>query len=197
MTDSTNLPADATVTEASSDDLTSPAGMTAGETAGQSMASDRIQLAQAVVAVPQPNPGETVTITAAPDQTIRLGFDYVAAGNGEVLENGTLVLPVNGGEVVLEGFAAAATAQPPVELTNSDGTVIELGDFLVAIDVPIDVLIDTAAGGGEPGGPLPDTTAPNQAAGFSPGNGPQILRHPEPAGPARPPAPHSTPEKRR
>ncbi len=195
MTDSTNLPAADAVTDAASDALASQADMTAGETAGQSAASDRIQLAQAVVEVPQPNPGETVTITAAPGQTIRLGFDYVAAGNGEVLENGTLVLPVNGGEVVLEGFAAAATAQPPVELTNSDGTVIELGDFLVAIDVPIDVLIDTAAGG-DPAGPLPDTTAANQGAGFSPGNGPQILGSLDPDGPVDPTAlSYRTPER--
>src|SRR3546814_4634962 len=113
MTDSTNLPADAAVTEATSDDLTIQAGMTAADAAGQTMASDRIQLAQAAIQVPAPNPGETVTVTVAPGQTVQLGFDYVAAGNGEVLENGTLVLPVNGGEVVLEGFAAAATAQPP------------------------------------------------------------------------------------
>src|SRR3546814_5062010 len=86
MTDSTNLPADAAATEATSDDLASQAGMTAADAAGQTMASDRIQLAQAAIQVPAPNPGETVTVTVAPGQTVQLGFDYVAAGNGEVLE---------------------------------------------------------------------------------------------------------------
>ena len=185
MTDSTNLSAEAAVDAAPTDDLNSAADMPASQGAS---GAERLQLAQAVVDVPMPNPGETVTITAAAGQTLRLAFDYAAAGNGEVLENGSLVLPVNGGQVIIEGFAAAATFDPPVELTNNDGTVIELGDFLVAIDVPLDVLVEAAAGGGEPGGPLPETVAPNEGAGFSPGPGPVILGVLDPEGPVDPTA---------
>src|SRR5690606_34729405 len=102
-----------------------------------------------------------------------LQFDYGAA-EGQIVD-GDLVLAINGGEVVLQGFAEAAAAQPPIELTNADGVVIDMADFLVALDVSPEDLAVAAAGGDTLAASLPDVGTPNQGAGFTSGEGPQIL----------------------
>src|SRR3546814_18407928 len=84
------------------------------------------QLAQAVVEVPLPQPGETLALAVAPGQTVELQFAYDAAA-GQMVD-GDLVLAITGGAVVLQGFAEAATAQPQVERTTADGPVIDQSD---------------------------------------------------------------------
>ncbi len=154
------------------------------ETAGAAPAA--ALLAQAVIEAPLPQPGETVVLTIAPGHTVALQFAYDAA-EGQMVD-GDLVLAINGGEVVLQGFAEAAAAQPPVELTNADGVVIELADFLVALDVSPEDLAVPAAGGDTLAGSLPEAVTPNQGAGFAQGEGPRILASLSARGPVDPTA---------
>ncbi len=186
MTDSTNLSAEAAAVDTSSDDQASAAGSSAPDSEGQTGAAGLIQLAQAVVDVPLPNPGQTVVIQAAAGNTLHFLFDPATAQSSQV--DGNLILKINGGEVVIEGWETASAGGTPVEVTNADGTVINLADFLVAIGLPPETTTEPAAGGTPPGGPLPETTAPNTQASFTPGEGPNILGNLDPDGPVDPTA---------
>ncbi len=143
-----------------------------------------VQVAQAAVEVPMPQPGETVRIPVAAGQTIRFAFDVAEAQPSQA--DGDLVLEINGGTVVLEGFGTAASGEILLEITNADGTVINMADFLVALGISPEAEVLPAAGG-EPAGALPGTV-PNGGAGFAPGQAPTILASLDPTGPVDPSA---------
>lgn len=187
MTDSFNLNADATAGEG--DDLAMQAASAAAETApaASHAAADpagRVQLAQAAVDVPLPQPGQTVVVQAAPGATLRFLFDPAEARSSQ--EDGNLILSVNGGEVVIEGWESATSGEIPLEITNTDGAVSNIADFLLALGISPETETEPAAGG-EPAGPLPGTV-PNAGAGFTPGQGPNILGGIDPEGPVDPTA---------
>ncbi|GIK99904.1 MAG: hypothetical protein BroJett029_41130 [Alphaproteobacteria bacterium] len=188
MTDSFNLNADATAGEG--DDLAMQAASAAGEAApaashaAPANPAGRVQLAQAAVDVPLPQPGQTVVVQAAPGATLRFLFDPAEARSSQ--EDGNLILSVNGGEVVIEGWESASSGEIPVEITNTDGAVINIADFLLALGISPETETEPAAGG-EPAGPLPGTV-PNAGAGFTPGQGPNILGGIDPEGPVDPTA---------
>src|SRR5690606_1565193 len=92
-------------------------------------------------------------------------------------------------------WETATSGETPVEITNADGTVINMADFLVALGISPESETQPAAGG-EPAGALPGTVAANQGAGFTPGNGPNLLNGLDPDGPVDPTAlSYRTPER--
>ena len=98
MTDSTNLSAETTGDATSTAELNSAAEMPASEAldaVAPAGSPQRVQLAQAVVDVPLPQPGETVVVQAAQGQTLHFLFDPATATSSQ--ENGDLVLQINGG----------------------------------------------------------------------------------------------------
>src|SRR5690606_38809824 len=131
-----------------------------------------------------PAAGERIVESVQPGERIQLGFDLDQTVQREVDGTVEIELP-NGGVVVLAGLTDAAFSETPVEITNADGTVINLADFLVALGVSPES-VETAAG--PAAGPLPETVAPNQGAGFIPGQGPVILATLDARGPVDPTA---------
>src|SRR5690606_1803864 len=104
-----------------------------------------VQLAQApVTVIAAPAAGERIVESVQPGERIQLGFDLDETVQREADGTVEIELP-NGGVVVLEGLTDAAFSGAPVEITNADGTVINLADFLVALGVSPEA-IETAAG---------------------------------------------------
>jgi Ca2+-binding RTX toxin-like protein len=119
-----------------------------------------------IVDVPLPAPGQTIVVDAEPGTTVRFAFDADAAT--VVAEGNDLVLQLNGGKVVVQGYF--------IELAE--------GDLPTFIDLPggeIDLgalLAEPAAGGPQAGTPPPVPPTENHfftpaaVQGFLPGLGP-------------------------
>ncbi|MFQ5774027.1 MAG: cadherin domain-containing protein [Kiloniellaceae bacterium] len=79
-----------------------------------------------VLVVEIPAEATRVVYSVRPDQLVGARFDPAAARSG--LEDGSLVFAfANGGEIVLEGFAAAAAAGRAPSLIFADGSVLSAG----------------------------------------------------------------------
>jgi Ca2+-binding RTX toxin-like protein len=125
-----------------------------------------------VVAVPLPAPGQTIVVDPEPGTTVRFEFDADAAT--VVAEGNDLVLQINGGRVVVQGyFTEVAQDDLPVFIDLPGGTV-DLGELLA----------EPAAGGPQAGTPPP--TAANEGHFLAPGPPPVLLAGFGPAGPLGP-----------
>jgi Ca2+-binding RTX toxin-like protein len=125
-----------------------------------------------VVEVPMPAPNQTIVVDPEPGTTVRLAFDADAAT--VVADGNDLVLQINGGKVVVQGYFAELAQGDLPTFTDLPGGEIDLGALLA----------EPAAGGPQAGTPPP--VPPTENHFFTPGPAETLLPPLGPAGPLGP-----------
>jgi Ca2+-binding RTX toxin-like protein len=125
-----------------------------------------------VVEVPLPAPNQTIVVDPEPGTTVSFAFDADAAT--VVAEGSDLVLQINGGRVVVQGYFTEVAEGDLPTFIDLPGAEVDLGDLLA----------EPAAGGPQAGTPPP--VPPNEGHFFAPGPAQVALAGFGPAGPLDP-----------
>ncbi|MFZ5789215.1 MAG: hypothetical protein ACOY3L_00810, partial [Pseudomonadota bacterium] len=128
--------------------------------------------------------GSITVIQVAPGQQVELPItpEELAQSQVQIVGNDAEIILPDGRIILLVGFVQAVESDTPPELVATGGATIEIAQLLDQMGMSLEELATAA------GGPQAGTTAPNQQASFTPGEGPNILDSIADAGPIGPTA---------